>query len=106
MVKTTTEYCDDEETIEFFSEFYSYCAERLKMKTTTTEEEEEETISSVLEDVTRLVIFFDDDEEEDKEKRKEYLSLEKKRVERYRDLRRRSERGTSKTIALEKRTRN
>lgn len=96
MVKTTTEtYCDDDETIEFFSEFYSYCAERLKMKTTTTEEEEEEeeTISSsVLEDVTRLVIFFDDDDEEDKEKRKEYLSLEKKRVERYRDLRRRSER--------------
>ena len=43
MVKTTTEtYCDDDETIEFFSEFYSYCAERLKMKTTTTEEEEEE----------------------------------------------------------------
>ena len=37
MVKTTTEtYCDDDETIEFFSEFYSYCAERLKMKTTTT----------------------------------------------------------------------
>ena len=66
MVKTTTEtYCDDDETIEFFSEFYSYCAERLKMKTTTTEEEEEEeeTISSsVLEDVTRLVIFFDDDD--------------------------------------------
>ena len=68
MVKTTTEtYCDDDETIEFFSEFYSYCAERLKMKTTTTteeeEEEEEETISSsVLEDVTRLVIFFDNDE--------------------------------------------
>jgi len=37
MVKTTTEtYCDHDETIEFFSEFYSYCAERLKMKTTTT----------------------------------------------------------------------
>ena len=75
MVKTTTEtYCDDDETIEFFSEFYSYCAERLKMTTTTTEEEEEEeeTISSsVLEDVTRLVIFFDDDDEEEEEGKEE-----------------------------------
>ena len=41
MVKTTTDYCDDDETIEFFSEFYSYCAERLKMTTIKTTEEEE-----------------------------------------------------------------
>jgi len=69
MVKTTTDYCDDDETIEFFSEFYSYCAERLKMTTIKTTEEEE-TISSVLEDVTRLVFSLTTTTKKKKKKEK------------------------------------
>ena len=102
---------EEEEDDEIFSDFYSYCAERVSSLSLRRrkgegeewhdddEEDEEDatttttikTMRAVLEDVTRLVIFFDEEEEKEAKSSRRYPSLEKKRVDAYRDARRRRE---------------
>jgi hypothetical protein len=104
---------EEEEDDEIFSDFYSYCAERVSSLSLRRRKEEDEewhdddeedeedatttttttikTIRAVLEDVTRLVIFFDEEEEKEAKSSRCYPSLEKKRVDAYRDARRRRE---------------
>jgi hypothetical protein len=99
--------CEEEEDDEIFSDFYSYCAERVSFLSLRRRKDEDEewhdeeddedeedattTIRAVLEDATRLVIFFDEEEEKETKSGRCYPSLEKKRVDAYRDARRRRE---------------
>ena len=100
--------CEEDDDDEIFSDFYSYCAERVSFLSLRRRKDEDEewhdddeeddeedattiktTIRAVLEDATRLVIFFDEEEEKEAKSSRCYPSLEKKRVDAYRDARRR-----------------